>query len=274
MRANRLIMNVVIASILGFAICLLIKSITLHRDVQSSAVFVAELSKSIKPGQRISAESLLKDMENVVGKSLKMSTAAEALETMKKEMPELAYLADNPFRDIITFRTHDLQAQNIKQWSSRIEDISGIEAVFYDRALLDRLAKDSGRPKLGVMSLALLILLGAMIIMALRIKRDLRPYQEEAKILSLAGSSDEEIIVHRRSWSTKWGAITAGLASLVMLVNILFMNSTLLDGIEITLLQSIISIAVMVVLVIGAHTLVTHQSLKAYFAQLNPSVKT
>ena len=113
----------------------------------------------------------------------------------------------------------------------------------------------------------------SLIILALRIKRDLKSYQEEVKIYSLAGASDQELIEHRRLWSTKWGAITAGLASLVMLVNILFMNSTLLDGVEITLLQSIISIVIMAVLVIGAHTLVTHQSLKAYFAQLNPSVK-
>jgi len=124
------------------------------------------------------------------------------------------------------------------------------------------------------MTLALLILISSLVILALRIKRDLKGWHEEVKILSLAGSSDEEIISHRRSWSIKWGAITVGLASLVMLVNILFMNWTLLDGIEITLLQSIISIVVMAALVIGAHGLVTHQSLKHYFTQLNPSVKS
>jgi len=273
MRANRLIMNVVIASILGFAICLLIKSITVHQDIQSSAVFVAELDKDIQPGQRISAESLLKDIEHVDVQSIVLKTAHEALEEMKAEMPELDYLSDNPFRDIITFQTTDLKARDVDQWKHQITDISGIKEVFYDRALLNELAKDSGRPRLGVTILALLILVGSLIILALRIKRDLRSYHEEAKILSLAGSSDSDLVRHRRALSTKWGAITAGLASLVMLVNILFMNSTLLDGIEITLLQSIISIVIMAVMVVGAHTLVTHQSLQAYFTQLNPSVK-
>ena len=273
MRANRLIMNIVIASILGFAICLLIKSITIHRDIQSSAVFVAELDKEVMPGQRITAESLLKDIDHVDVKSIRLKTAGEALEDMKKEMPELTYLSDNPFRDIIIFQTHDLKAKDVATWSHQITDISGIKEVFYDKALLDELAQDNGRPRIGVMTLALLILIGSLIILALRIKRDLKSYQEEVKIYSLAGASDQELIEHRRLWSTKWGAITAGLASLVMLVNILFMNTTLLDGVEITLLQSIISIVIMAVIVIGAHTLVTHQSLKAYFAQLNPSVK-
>ncbi len=274
MRANRLLMNIVIASILGFAICLLIVSITIPRQIQSSAVFVAELDKDVKPGQRMSAESLLKDIEHVDASSITVVTAGEALESMRQEMPELEYLSDNPFRDIITFTTRDLKTQQIAQWTRQITDISGIKEVYYDQALLEALAQDTGKPRLGVISLALLVLIGSLIIMALRIKRDLRSYHEEAKILSLAGSSDDDLIRHRRSWSTKWGAITAGLASLVMLVNILFMNTTLLDGIEITLLQSIISIAIMAVMVIGAHTLVTHQSLKAYFAQLNPSVRT
>ncbi len=273
MRANRLIMNIVIASILGFAICLLIKSITIHRDIQSSAVFVAELEKDIKPGQRMTAESLLKDIDEIDASSIQLKSASAALEEMKKDMPELDYLSDNPFRDIITFQTTDLKARDVDQWKHQITDIAGVKEVYYDRALLDQLAKDSGRPRLGVAALALLILIGSLVILSLRIQRDLRSYHEEAKILSLAGSSDGELISHRRAWSSKWGGITAGLASLVMLVNILFMNTTLLDGIEITLLQSIISIAIMAVMVVGAHTLVTHQSLKAYFAQLNPSVK-
>jgi len=140
MRANRLIMNVIIASILGFALCLLIKSFTIHRDIQSSALFVAELEKDVKPGQRISAESLIKDIPYVMKSSVKVTSSAEALETMKKEMPELVYLADNPFRDVITFRTSDLQTGDLEQWLADIKEIRGIDAVFYDQALLEELA--------------------------------------------------------------------------------------------------------------------------------------
>ena len=274
MRANRLIMNIVIASILGFALCLLIKSITIHRDIQSSMVFVAELSSKIRPGQRITAESLIQDIPYITKRSISLTPAEDALEVMKHEMPELSYLSDNPFRDIITFTTTDLRLDGMDSWMQEITDVPGIEAVYYDQSLLNQLSADRGRPRIGVMTLAVLILVGSIIILILRIKRDLRSYHQEAKILSLAGSSASDIISHRRSWSTRWGMITAGLASLVMLVNILFMNITLLDGIEITLLQSIMSIAAMILLVVAVHTLVTHQSLKSYFAQLNPSVKT
>ncbi len=272
MKINRIIMNVILSTIVGISISLMMKALTAHSDIQSSAVFVAEMSKNIMPGQRITAESLLKDVEQVDESSIKLISADQALATMKADMPELAYMADNPFLDIITFETKGLKLETIEGFKQDLLEIKGIENVYYDRTLMETLPDSLGRVRWGILIMGFLFLLGALVILSLRIKRDLRAYSQDIRILSIAGSDEDKIINARVAWSTKWGSISAAIAAVFMLINIIFINNTLLDGLEITFLQSIISIVAMLVLVIGSHALVTHQGLKSYFANLNLSI--
>ena len=245
MRVNRIIMNVVIATIMGLSICLIIKAVSAYQDLQSNAVFVAELSQNIMPGQRITVESVISDMDLVQSGSVRLVSSDDALEYMQQDMPELAYMADNPFHDIVTFKTRGLDAAEVDDFTHEIRKIKGVEGVFFDDMLLRNLPESFGRFRLGLLTLAALMFIAALMILVLRIKRDIREFSKDIKVMSIAGADEDVIVKSRVSWSTKWGAISAGLGAVAILVNIIFINNTLLDGLEITFLQSLIGIAIM-----------------------------
>ena len=272
MRVNRIIMNVVIAMIMGISICLIVKAFSAYEDLQSNAVFVAELSQNIMPGQRITVESVITDIDMVQSNSVRLISADDALKLMKKDMPELSYMADNPFLDIITFKTKGLQGADIEKFKDEVMQIKGVEGVFFDDMLLTSLPETFANFRWGLITIAGLVLLGAIIILVLRIKRDIRAFSKDIKVMSIAGADEDNIVKTRVTWSTKWGAISASIAAVAILVNIIFINNTLLDGLEITFLQSFLGIAIMFVIVVGVHTFVTFRSLKAYFSSLNLSI--
>lgn len=265
-------MNVVIATIMGISLCLIIKAVSAYKDLQSSAVFVAELSENIMPGQRITAESVISDMSLVQSSSVKVISADDALKSMKADMPELSYMADNPFMDIITFKTKGLKAVDIESFKTDVLNIKGVEGVFFDDMLLNELPETFGRFRLGLVTIASLVLLAAMVILVLRIKRDIREFSKDIRVMSIAGADEDVIVRSRVSWSAKWGSISAAIGAVAMLLNIIFINNTLLDGLEITFLQTFTAIAIMFLIVTGLHAFVTFRSLKAYFSSLNLSI--
>ncbi len=267
-------MNVIIAWLIGTALSLMIKSITMINDVQSNTIFIAELSKNILPGQRITAESLVADLPQIQKKSVEMISAQRALQTMKSDMPELEYLSDNPFRDIITFQTKGLSNAGIPQLVSELKDIQGIESVYYDEELIESLPGSLYRIQTGFFVISLLVFLGSLIALILRIIRDLRTYKQDITIMILAGSHDSAILEDRRGWSIKWGSWSALIAAIFMVINILFINQTLLHDLEITFLQSLMAIGFMIVIVIMLHAVTTHLTIKSYLAQLNPNIKS
>ncbi len=224
------------------------------------------------PGQRITAESVISDMSPVQGRSVKVISADEALKRMKADMPELSYMADNPFLDIITFKTTGLEAEDVESFKSDVIKIKGVEGVYVDDMLLSELPETFGRFRLGLLTIAGLVLLGAMVILVLRIKRDIRAFSKDIKVMSIAGADEDVIVKSRVTWSAKWGAISAAIGAAAMLVNIIFINNTLLDGLEITFLQTFTAIAIMFLIVTGLHAFVTFRTLKAYFSSLNLSI--
>jgi len=224
------------------------------------------------PGQRITAETVISDMEYVQSNSVEVISSDRALKEMKEDMPELAYMADNPFLDIITFKTTGLKTSQLNSFKEEIVNIKGVDGLYFDEMLLAELPQSFGRFRLGLMTIAALVLIAALIILVLRIKRDIRGFSQDIKVMSIAGADEDIIVKTRMIWSTKWGAISAGIGAIGIVVNIIFINNTLLDGLEITFLQTIIAIAIMSLLVIGTHALVTHRALKAYFSSLNLSI--
>ncbi len=265
-------MNVIIASIMGLSLCLMIKAISAADDFQSNTVFVAELSKNIFPGQVITAVSLLSDMPQIDRNSVEHIPATKALATMKEDMPELDYMADNPFHDVIIFKTQGINNKNIDHLSTLVMDINGVTGLYNDAELIATLEQSSKRARQGLFILSLIILIGSLSALCLRIKRDLRPFSNDIRIMSLAGSTDQDIISVRRLWSAKWGTISAILAALIMILNIIFINNTLFDGLEITFLQSVISVLIMMALVIIVHVSFTHYSIKTYLGHINTSI--
>lgn len=272
MRGNRIIMNVIISSLLGVALCFLIKSITVQSDLLSNTVFIAEFAETVQSGQLITAEVLLSELPNVRKSSVQLVRAAAAFEEMKSEMPELKYMADNPFRHIITFKTEGLAADNLPNFESQVKGLAGIEQVYYDRDFLSTLSGSFSNVRLGISILSLILCVGTLIALGLRIKRDIRTYKDDIKVLTIAGASSSSIMKSRLNWSIKWGAISALIAAVVSMINIFFINQTLLSDLEITFLQAVLAILLMVGLVIGAHALVTYQIIKSYLIKLNPSI--
>ena len=158
MRLNRILMNVIVISIMGLSICLMIKAISVPSDIQSNTIFVLELDRNILPGSRITTESLLSDHKFVRKSSVRHISAKTALETMKSDMPELNYLADNPFHDIIVFQTRDLKANDLDVFELEIGNLSGVSSLHYDRELLESLPPTFTRARIGLLSFSLIIL--------------------------------------------------------------------------------------------------------------------
>lgn len=272
MRTNRIILNVIIATIVGLSLCLMIKVISAPGDLESNIVYVAEMSENVLPGQIITAESLLSDFPEIRRSTVRVVSASEALESMKEEMPEIKYVSDNPFRNNITFRTKGIHLKDLKEFESKVLELGGVEALYYDRAFVSTLSESLSRVRIGAFIFCLLLLFGSLVALALRIKRDIVGFAKDVKILSLAGAEESQIINSRVVWSTKWGGISALIASVICVINIFFINNTLLNGLEITLLQSLLAICLMILVVTGAHALVTLQSLKSYLSKINPSI--
>ena len=274
MKLNRLILNTILSSLIGIALCLVLKAYNMLTDVQSNTVFVAELEKEILPGQKITIESLMNDNVMIKKGSIELITAQEANETMIQEMPEIEYMADNPFRDIILFKMTEASIQERERLINELEDIRGIENVYHDEELLATMPNSIKSIRLGMLLVASLVLLGSIIALVLRIKRDLKARKEEIRIMSLAGAEESYIMDLRRSWSVKWGIITALFASAITAINILLMNETLFNDLEITFLHGLLTILAMMVCVTLIHGLTTHLTIKNYLSQLNPNIKT
>jgi|GEM_PF-4641626 len=274
MPRHRIIMNVIIASLIGMSLALMIKATRATHDIQSNTVFLAELSDNVLPGQVMTAETLLKELDFIQDRSVSVISASSALQEMKEDMPELTYLADNPFRDMITFRINVSDKSSLTDLTNEVKGLAGVEEVYYDSDFLKDLSSTSAPIRVGVIIICLIFLIGSIAILALRVRRDVISYLKEVEILSLAGAEEGKIIEQRRAWSIKWGAISAIGAALITVINIIFINNTLLDGLEITFLQSIIAIVVMSIIVLAIHGLVTQRSMTTHFARLNPSIKS
>ena len=264
-------MNAILAWLIGISLLMVIKSITMVKDIQTNTVFVAELAENILPGQRITAESLLKDEPLINSRSVELISSLRAHKTMLKEMPEIEYMSSNPFRDIILFKTQNLSIDDLNIFIDELKNIQGIEEIYYDEEFLAFIPHSVKRIRSGILVAAIFFLLAGIIALILRVKRDLRAHKEDIKIMSLAGSEDDQIIAQRRNWSLKWGLISSVIAILMITINILFINLTLLNGLEITFLQTISALLVMLVVVLIILTATTHLTLKTYLSHLNPN---
>ena len=244
------------------------------RDVQSNTVFILELEKEVMPGQKITIESLLKDKEEIKSSTVELITAQEAHDLMSKDLPEIQYMSDNPFRDIILFKVKETSFENRDRLIEELEGVRGVGAVFYDQNLLDQLPNSLEMIRIGFLAISIAVLFGCILALILRIKRDLRARKEEIRIMSLAGAQEGHIMDIRRSWSIKWGMITAFFAAIITAINILLMNKTLLRDLEITFLHGVLTILAMIVVVTLIHAATTHITVNKYLAQLNPNIKS
>ena len=258
---------------MGISICLLVKAVSAARDLETNTVFIAEMSKNIFPGQRITAESILSDFPNIKKGSVELITARSALEMMKRDMPELAYMADNPFHDVLVFKTVGLHKADVEDLKQKILEINGIDAVYRDEEFLATLTSSTYHARLGLFSISVIMLLCSIIALGLRVRRDLRQFKGDIRIMSLAGAEGKEIISNRKQWSVKWAMISVLFASAILALNIIFINYTLLDGLEITLLQAVIAIVAMSVIVVLVHLVYTHRSISKYLEQLSPIIR-
>jgi len=118
---------------LGLLMLSLIKGMFLERELQANASYIVELSSNVLPGQRITAESLLKDMDGVVASSVIYISKTEALETMMEDYPGLASSEwENPFREILTFRTVSVGTKELEVLKNKVEKIPGVSAMYFE----------------------------------------------------------------------------------------------------------------------------------------------
>ena len=267
-------MNAIIAWLIGISLVILIKSTTMVNDIQSNTVFVAELAENVLPGQRITAESLLKDDIRIKKSSVELISALRAQKSMLKEMPEIEYMSSNPFRDIIVFKTSGLKNSNVEEFVNELTNIQGIEKVYFDEEFLRSIPHSVQRIKSGLLITSLFFLLGGIVALVLRVKRDLRTHNESMRIMSLAGSEDFFILSERRFWSLKWGLISACLAIAFIVINILFINLTLFNDLEITFLQSVLAILIMLFIVVSVQLLTTQITITSFLNRLNPNLSS
>lgn len=274
MKLSRIAMNVIICWLIGVAICLIIKTIAIKNEVATNTVFVAELESDIMPNQKITAERVLSDLDQINKGSIEMVSRSTAMEEMAEEMPEIKYMSENPFRDIILFKTKGTSESELSDLIANVVAIPGINKVVYDEEMITSFDEASSRRRIGVLTMSILVLLLTCIALALRIRRDILANRIDLDVLTFAGSYEEEIIGIRRSKAIKWGFISSLVATIFILLNILFINQTLFEDIEITFLQALSAVFTMIILVVGIHAFMSHNVIKNYLSQLNTAIQS
>ena len=254
--------------ILGLIALSLLKGGGIEQDLQVNASYIAELSPSILPGQRIVAESLIREMAEVKAETVELVGKEEAREMMLSDFPHLSEATmENPFRDIIKFQTNGLDKEGSASLEAGVLKIQGVSSFYYEQDVFRGLKSGISRFRWALIGFSSILLLAVILMIVYALNRLLIQNKRNTRIMYLAGVYDKDIIAPYMKSAMKSSVICAAISILILIVNILFVNSTLLVGVEISLLQAIIACVFVAFMSIVIYVATTYYSTRSFIQQ-------
>jgi cell division protein FtsX len=254
--------------ILGLIALSLIKGAGIEQDLQANASYIAELNPSILPGQRIVAESLIKEMPQVRAGTVELINKEEAKEMMLSDFPHLANAAiENPFRDIIRFNTTNIKKEGVVSLETAILKIQGVAAFYYEQEVYKGLKSGLGRFRWALIGLSSILLLSVITMIIYALNRVLIQNKKNSRIMHLAGVQDQDIMAPYIKSGLKTSLICASISIVILILNILFINRTLLVGVEISFLQAIIACIFVLLMSVLLYLTTTYYSTRSFIQQ-------
>lgn len=254
--------------ILGLIALSLLKGAGIEQDLQANASYIAELSPSILPGQRIVAESLIKEMKEVRASTVELIGKEVARDMMISDFPHLSESSiDNPFRDIIRFKTNGVDNESITSLKAGILKIQGVSSFYYEQDVFRGLKSGIGRFRWALIGFSSILLLAVVLMTVYALNRRLNQNKRNSRIMYLAGVQDKDIIAPYMKSAFKSSITCAAISILILIVNILFVNRTLLVGVEISFLQAIIACIFVTLMSVLIYVATTYYSTRSFIQQ-------
>ncbi len=223
---------------------------TLEDELQANASYIVELTDNVLPGQRITAESLIKDMKGVEAGSVYLLDKGSAKKIMQADFPILVESGvDNPFRDLIIFKIGDISQSYLNQIQEDILQIDGVEALYAGKEMYQGLESSIKSFRWALLGLSVFLLLVAGLIAVYILNSMMMRNAEKVRVLHLAGVQQRDIMSPYMAHAFKTGLLCGILAMVLLIINIFFINRTMLNGVEVSYLH--MSIASIFVLLTG-----------------------
>lgn len=251
--------------ILGLLLLTLFKGAGIKDELRANANYIVELNPMILPGQRIIAESLLKYKPGVIASSVTLVDKETARSIMIPDFPHLAdSQTDNPFRDIIQFKVAGLSDDQIVELKDEILGIQGVASFYYEQEVFNGLEDGIGRIRLALLVLSSILLFAVVLIIVYALHRVLLQNKEHSQVLHLAGVLDKDIIFPYVKSGVRSSIMCSSLAIIILVLNILLINKTLLTGVEISYLQVGITCLLLVLISISIYVGTTYYATRSF----------
>ncbi len=258
------IVSTLLLWVIGLIVVSLIKGISLGKDLKSNSLYIVELSENILPGQKITAESLIKDLPGVKKSSLEFVPKNKGAEIMMTELPQLANYNEDIFRDLITFKANSLTTVEIAALRKSVVDISGVSGFYHEEDIFSGIDHGISRFRLTLIFLALILLMAVVLVIFYALRQAFSLKRSHIVAMYIAGSSRDMIIRPYLKLAIRRALQSAGIALILLVFNILLINSTLLRGIEISILQTVSTCLVVTLIAIATYYLTTSLTASAF----------
>jgi len=253
---------------LGLVAISFLKGAAIEQDLKANSSYIAELSPSILPGQRIVAESLIKEMSEVKASTVELISKEEAKDMMLSDFPHLADgTLDNPFRDIIRFNTNGIDESGTVLLEEAILKIQGVSSFYYEQEVYKGLKSGISRFRWALLGFSSILIVAVILMIGYALNRRLTQNKKNTRIMHLAGVKDKDIITPYIKSGLQSSLICGSIAIVLLILNILFINTTLLVGVEISLVQAIIACIFVALASVLIYISTTYYSTRSFIQQ-------
>jgi len=268
-------LHTIVATILLWLIGLisvtLIKGINLSNDLKSSSVYIVELDTNILPGQKIIAESLIKDIKGIQEGSMTIIPKGQAADIMISELPEIDNYNQDIFRDIITFKLGKTSAAEIASIRRDVLDIGGVTGFFHEQEIFNGINSGISRFRMSLLVLSVVLFIAVILVILYALRQAFALQKENIVAMFLAGATPKVIMKPYIVSAIKRALKTALIAIIILVVNILLINRMLLQGIEVSFLQTLAACVLVMVISMTTYYLTTYNTTNSYLNQFKIS---
>jgi len=190
--------------ILGFSLLVTVNTTYIMEKLESDVQIIAFLDKDLTSSQISDVKTEIKAIPGV--KTVNFKSRDEALAEMQKSFGGKEYdlkstLGKNPLPH--SYEIKASEPQQVPRIAARVEKVHGVYKVNYGREIIERLFKVTGWIRVISLVFIILLLLGAVFLIATTIRLAIFARRKEIYLMKLVGSTD---------WFVRWPFFIEGVA--------------------------------------------------------------